>query len=145
AATGETTSLNASWNTVLGEDDPMSIPGQVQSGKETVAEMAGSGKPSGRTALVGGFMRGLEEAHRRYGKLPFARLFDAAIELAEEGFVVSPTLASYIEARKGDLARLPETRAIFYKPDGTPYAAGDHFRQTALAETLRRVAAEGAD
>ena len=145
AATGETTSLNASWNTVLGEDDPMSIPGQVQSGKETVAEMAGSGKPSGRTALVGGFMRGLEVAHRRYGKLPFARLFDAAIELAEEGFVVSPTLASYIEARKGDLARLPETRAIFYKPDGTPYAAGDHFRQTALAETLRGVAAEGAD
>lgn len=145
AATGETSSLNASWNTVLGEDDPLSIPGKMQSGKASLAEIAGSGEPSGRTALVGGFMRGLEEAHRRHGKLPFARLFEAAIELAEEGFSVSPTLARYIETRKDDLARLPETRAIFYKPDGTPYAVGDHFRQAALAETLRRVAAEGAD
>lgn len=145
AATGETSSLNASWNTVLGEDDPLSIPGDMQRGKETLAAMAGSGEPSGRTALVGGFMRGLEEAHRRYGRLPFARLFEAAIELAEDGFPVSPTLARYIETRKQDLARLPETRAIFYKPNGTTYAVGDHFRQPALAETLRRVAAEGAD
>src|SRR5690606_31657399 len=58
AATGETSSLNASWNTVLGEDDPLSIPGDMQRGKETLAAMAGSGEPSGRTALVGGFMRG---------------------------------------------------------------------------------------
>jgi gamma-glutamyltranspeptidase/glutathione hydrolase len=145
AATGQTTSLNASWNTVLGEDDPLSIPGGLQRGQERLAAMIGSGEPSGRTALVGGFMRGVEEAHRRYGRLPFARLFEAAIELAEEGFPISPTLARYIETRKHELARLPETRSIFYKPDGTPYTVGDHFRQPALAETLRRVAAEGAD
>lgn len=145
ATSGQTTSLNASWNTVLGEDDPLSIPGDMQRGKESVASMLGSGAPSGRTALVGGFMRGLEEAHRRHGKLPFARLFEAAIELAEQGFPISPTLARYIETRKDDLARLPETRAIFYKPDGTPYVVGDRFRQPALAETLRRVSAEGAD
>jgi gamma-glutamyltranspeptidase/glutathione hydrolase len=65
--------------------------------------------------------------------------------LAEEGFTVSPVLARYIDNRKHDLARLPETRAIFYKADGTPYVEGDHFRQLALAETLRRVAMDGAD
>lgn len=145
AATGETSSLNAGWNTVLGEDDPMSIPGKVNAAGDGMANMMGSGEPSGRTALVGGFMRAVEEAHRRHGKLPFARLFEAPIALAEEGFSVSASLARYIDIRKDDLARLPETRAIFYKPDGAPYGVGDHFRQPALAETLRRVAAEGAD
>lgn len=144
-ATGETTSLNAGWNTIRNEDDPRSIPGKINPAADGVANMMGDCEPSGRTAMVGGFMRGLEAAHARYGKLPFARLFDAAIELAEDGFTVSPGLARYIDVRKDDLARLPETRAVFHKTDGTPYVEGDHFRQPALAETLRRVAAEGAD
>jgi gamma-glutamyltranspeptidase/glutathione hydrolase len=145
AATGETTSLNAGWNTVRGEDDPMSIPGKINAAADGIANMMGDAEPSGRTAMVGGFMRGLEAAHRRFGKLPFARLFEAAIELAEDGFTVSASLARYIDIRKDDLTRLPETKAVFYKQDGMPYAEGDHFRQPALAETLRRVAKEGAD
>lgn len=145
AATGETISLNANWNTVLGEDDPMSIPGAVNPAADGMSSMLGAGEPSGRTALVGGFMRGLEEAHGRFGRLPFARLFEAAIELAEQGFPVSPSLGSYIDTRKEELARLPETKAIFYKPDGSIYCVGDHFRQPALAQTLRRIAVEGAD
>jgi gamma-glutamyltranspeptidase/glutathione hydrolase len=145
AATAQTTSLNAGWNTVLGEDDPLSIPGNLNSSGDGLPNMMGSSDPSGRTALVGGFMRGLEAAHRRYGRLAFARLFEAAIELAEVGFPVSPSLARYIETRKHDLARLPETRAIFYKPDGTPYVEGEHFRQPALAQTLRSIATGGAD
>lgn len=145
AASDEVTSLNAGWNTVLAEDDPLSIPGKLNPAADGVTNMMLEGEPSGRTAMVGGFMRGLEAAHRRFGKLPFARLFDAAIELAEEGFAVSAGLARYIDVRKQDLARLPETRSIFFKPDGTPYVEGDHFRQPALAETLRCVASEGAD
>lgn len=145
AASGDVSSLNAGWNTVLGEDDPLSIPGKLNPAADGVANMMLAGEPSGRTAMVGGFMRGLEAAHRRFGKLPFARLFDAAIELAEDGFEVSAGLARYIDIRKTDLARLPETRSIFFKDDGAPYVEGDHFRQPALAETLRRVANEGAD
>ncbi|MFB8344619.1 gamma-glutamyltransferase [Brucella cytisi] len=144
SSTGETASLNASWNTVLGENDPRSIPGNANSAADGIRNMMGTGEPSGRTALVGGFMRGLEEAHQRYGKLPFARLFEAAIELAEDGFPLSPSLARYIEMRKDDLARLPETRSIFYKSDGSVYREGEHFRQPALAKTLRMIAAEGA-
>lgn len=145
ADSGETSSLNASWNTVLDEDDPMSIPGGVNAAADGLAAMMGTATPSGRTALVGGFMRGLEEAHRRFGKLPFRRLFEAAIELADEGFAVSPGLARYMDLRKQDLARLPETRSVFLKQDGSAFKEGEHFRQPALAETLRRVAAEGAD
>ncbi|QIB67010.1 gamma-glutamyltransferase [Kineobactrum salinum] len=145
AESGEITSLNAGWNTVLAEDDALSIPGKLNPAGDGIANMILGGEPSGRTAMVGGFMRGLEAAHRRFGKLPFARLFDAAIELAEDGFIVSAGLARYIDVRKTELARLPETRSVFLKQDGKPYIEGDHFRQPALAETLRRVADEGAD
>ena len=145
AESGEISSLNAGWNTVLGEEDPMSIPGKLNPAADGIANMMLEGEPSGRTAMVGGFMRGLEAAHRRFGKLAFARLFEAAIELAEEGFTVYPGLARYIDIRKSDLARLPETRSVFFKADGNPYVEGDHFRQPALAETLRCIAKEGAD
>ncbi len=122
--------LNGEFTTVLGEDDPLSIP---------------ASGPSGRTALVPGFMAGVEAAHRRYGRLPWASLFEPAIYFAEEGFELDAELAATMDFRRGVLARLPETRAIFFKPDGSLYAAGDLFKQPVLAGTLRQVALEGAD
>jgi gamma-glutamyltranspeptidase / glutathione hydrolase len=142
AATGETHTLNAEWNTVLGEDDPASIPGHVD--LSTPEGVLGS-EPSGRTALVGGFMKGVGAAHERFGKLPFAQLLAPSIAIAEQGFPVSRKMAGYWEMRAGDLARLPETAATFLQPDGTPYREGDLFRQPALAATLRAIAEQGAD
>jgi hypothetical protein len=69
AASKKVYSLNAGYNTVLEEKDPLTIPG--------------GGKPSGRTALVPGFFAGVQAAHDRFGKLPFASLFDPAIYLVE--------------------------------------------------------------
>src|SRR5215510_12141290 len=131
AASKKVYSLNAGYNTVLEEKDPLSIPG--------------SGKPSGRTALVPGFFAGVQAAHDRFGKLPFASLFDPAIYLAEKGFVVDPVLSAWINMRKDVLSRLPETKRVFAKQDGEFYKAGDHFKQPQLAETLRKIAAQGTD
>ena len=135
-------SLNAEWNTVRGETDPASIPGSV-----SMASKKGhlGTRPSGRTALVGGFMKGVEAAHERFGRLPFATLFEPAIHIAENGFPVRPRFAAVIEQRASDLARLAATRAVFTKEDGSFYTAGDVLRQPALAETLRAVAGRGAD
>jgi gamma-glutamyltranspeptidase/glutathione hydrolase len=141
AKTGKVHTMNAEWNTVAGERDPLSIPGGFDLATEEGRR--GSGKPSGRTAMVGGFMKGVEDAHKRFGKLPFASLFGPAIFVAENGIEVSRELASQFRFRREDLARLPETRATFLKPDGASYERGETFRQPALAETLRRVAAEG--
>ncbi len=58
---------------------------------------------------------------------------------------ISKKMAGYLAARGDDLARLPETRAIFFKQDGSPYAEGDVLRQEALARTLRAVAERGTD
>lgn len=141
AKSGRTHTMNAEWNTVMAETEPLTIPGQV--GFESEKSLLGT-IPSGRTALVGGFMKGVEAAHRRFGRLPFASLFDPAISLAEEGFPVTPMLARKFSCRTADLARLPETRANFLKPDGSQYLAGETFRQQRLAATLRAVARDGA-
>src|SRR4030095_16141353 len=130
AASKKVYSLNAGYNTVLEEKDPLTIPG--------------GGKPSGRTALVPGFFAGVQAAHDRFGKLPFASLFDPAIYLAEKGFVVDPVLG-WINMRKDVLSRLPETKRVFTKQDGEFYKAGDVFKQPQLAETLRKIAAQGTD
>src|SRR5262249_20127043 len=109
------------------ETDPLSIPNRA----------------SGRTALVPGFMAGIGAAHERFGKLPFKRLFDAALVITEDGVTVDPDLASWIQERKDILGRLLDTRRVFTKPDGRFYASGDRFRQLDLARTLRLVARDG--
>jgi gamma-glutamyltranspeptidase / glutathione hydrolase len=141
AGTGTVHTMNADWNSVLGESDPLSIPGgpPMADGRLTDIE------PSGRTALVGGFMKGVEAAHDRFGRLPFAQLFEPAIYVAREGVPVSADLAQVMELRASDLARLPETAATFLKPGGQPYQEGEVFRQPALAQTLAAVASQGSD
>ena len=135
--------MNAEWNTVKGEDDPMSIPGKI--GFSADSGLSVEGEPSGRTALVGGFMKGVGEAHARFGSLPFAQLFEPSIYIAEQGMPVTRMLAGQIEYRRDALARLPETKAIFFGPDGKPLTEGDVLRQPQLAETLRAIAENGTD
>lgn len=134
--------MNAEWNTVLGETEPLTIPGGVTLGS---AEGMRGRAVSGRTALVGGFMKGVEAAHRRFGRLPFAQLFQPAIHVAEQGIPVTTRIRGYLDFRQDDLRRLPDTRAIFTRPDGSFYEVGDTLRQPALAQTLREVARQGAD
>jgi len=136
--------MNAEWNTVLGEKDPLSIPGKVNLATEEGLWNRGA-PPSGRTALVGGFMKGVEAAHRRFGTLPFASLFEPSIHAAEHGVPVVYQLAKSMQARSQDLDRLAETRATFKKPDGSCYTTGEKLLQPALARTLRAVAAQGSD
>lgn len=127
AGSGKVFYLDAQYATPVEEKDPKSIPGT-----------------GGRTVLVPGFMAGMQAAHERFGKLPFKRLFEPAVALADQGEPVSPVLEWWINSKKSVLSRYPETKRIFTRPDGKFLAHGDLFRQTELAETLRRVAVEGA-
>jgi gamma-glutamyltranspeptidase/glutathione hydrolase len=139
---GETLTLHAGWKTCREERDPLSIPSSGLALTNDVRDMV-SGLPNGRAILVGGFMKAVEVAHARFGKLPFARLFDASIELAEEGFPLSEKMAMGIDLAQRFLWRLPETRRLFFRADGKPCRAGERFRQPALAATLRAVAEHG--
>ncbi|RLQ20577.1 gamma-glutamyltransferase [Seongchinamella sediminis] len=84
------------------------------------------------------------DTHAKYGKLPWAELFEPAIKLATEGFVVSPRMAGFLP-RMAELSRLddnPGAAAYFY-PGGEPLKAGDLRKNPAYADTLSRVASEG--
>ena len=96
----------------------------------------------GKSVGVPGTLRMLELAHRQYGKLPWAKLFEPAIALAERGFPVSPRLHSLIAA-DAYLAKQDRARAYFFNTDGSPLAVGQTLRNPAFASTLKRIAAEG--
>lgn len=97
---------------------------------------------NGRSVGVPGLLRMLELAHRKHGKLRWARLFAPAIALAEQGFPVSPRLHAQIAGNPGLYAQAP-ARAYFY-PDGRPAPVGMLLKNPALAEVFRRIASEGA-
>jgi gamma-glutamyltranspeptidase/glutathione hydrolase len=99
---------------------------------------------SGRSVGVPGALPVLEAAHRAHGRLPWARLFEPAIRLAEEGFPVSARLNREIAADTLLLRRDPGSAAYFFSPDGMALPPGHRLRNPALAETLRAVARDGA-
>jgi gamma-glutamyltranspeptidase/glutathione hydrolase len=99
----------------------------------------------GRAVGVPGALRMLEAAHQAHGRLPWPRLFEAAVRLAEEGFAVSPRLAATIAHEAERLGLDPAARAHFLLPDGSPPPAGHRLRNPDLAETLRAIQAGGAD
>ena len=99
----------------------------------------------GRAVGVPGTARMLEAAHRANGKLPWAALIAPAIRLAEAGFPASGRLAHDIAVNADKLRRQPAARGYFLTPDGAPLVAGTILRNQPLADTMRALAAEGAD
>ncbi len=99
---------------------------------------------TGPAVATPGAMRMLEAAHRRHGKLPWARLFEPAIHTAEQGFAVTPRLAGLI-ASDTHLRQDIQARKLFFHADGRPLQVGDTLRNPGYAWTLRRIAEQGAD
>ncbi|WP_377843222.1 gamma-glutamyltransferase [Bosea sp. UC22_33] len=98
----------------------------------------------GRSVGVPGTLKLLEEAHRRWGKLPWADVVAPALKLAEEGFAISPRLNGLLAGEK-DLPRNALAAAYFYEADGKAKAVGTILKNPAFAATLRAVAAQGSD
>jgi len=99
--------------------------------------------PGGLSVGIPGVVKMLWLAHQKYGKLPWAKLFEPAIKLSEEGFPVGPKLARTIKNfSRGDM---PDIRARFYHADGTPLAEGEIYKNPDYAASLRKIAKEGPD
>lgn len=102
------------------------------------------------TVTVPGAPRAWRDLHDRFGTLPFTALFDDAISYAAEGFPVSPASArswrSAVEESHRELAGAQfEGFLPMFAPRGRAPRAGELWRSPDLAETLRRLAASGAD
>lgn len=99
---------------------------------------------SGRSIGVPGLLRVLHLAHAKHGRLPWARLFQPAIRLSEQGFPVSPRLHALIKS--DPILKLnAATRAYFYLRDGSPLPVGYRLKNPQFAAVLRQVAQEGPD
>lgn len=97
----------------------------------------------GRSVGTPGTLRALELAHRRFGKLPWAQLFEPAMRLAEQGFELTPRLHVQIAAAAKGLAQDREAAAYFLGPDGAAKPVGTLLRNPAYAATLKAIAYEG--
>ncbi len=100
---------------------------------------------SGRSIGTPLLMSMLKLAHQDHGRLEWSRLFAPAIALAENGFAISPKLASYLalNEREVRMREDAEARTYFYNAEGKPWPAGHVLRNPAYAETLRALAASG--
>lgn len=98
----------------------------------------------GRSVGTPGVLRALEMAHKKSGHLPWAKLFEPAIRLSEQGFAISPRLHSLIAADRF-IAQSPDMAAYFLNADGSPKATGTLLKNPALAVVFKRIAKEGPD
>lgn len=101
--------------------------------------------PGGLSVGVPGVVKMLWLAHQKYGKLPWAKLFEPAIKLSEEGFPVGPKMVRQIKAMASRAGDMPDIRSHFFHADGTPLKEGEIYRNPEYAATLRKIAKDGPD
>ncbi len=103
---------------------------------------------SGRTAIpargwnsvsVPGCVAAWVDLSKRFGKLPFERLFEPAIDYARSGFPVSPFVAARWELQCEELKVQPGFAQAFM-PEGRAPRAGEIFRFPDQAQTLEKIA-----
>jgi gamma-glutamyltranspeptidase/glutathione hydrolase len=101
------------------------------------------GVVGGRSIGTPGTVRMLEMAHQQYGKLPWAKLFEPAIALAEGGFRVSARMSTLL-ASEQHLKKDPVAASYFYDAAGKAWPAGHLLKNPELGAVLRRIASGGA-
>ncbi|HRO10514.1 gamma-glutamyltransferase [Amaricoccus sp.] len=94
---------------------------------------------------VPGSVAGLELAREKYGTRSREELIAPAIALARDGFALTDYDASALNDAAQMFARDPAANAIFAKPDGAPFVAGDTLTQPDLAATLTAISEGGRD
>ncbi len=99
---------------------------------------------SGRSIGTPGVLRMLELAYQDHGRLPWRDLFQPGIDIATNGFFISPRMAASIAADVTNLSRDPDAKAYFLNADGTGKAAGTVLKNPALAATFTAIGNNGA-
>jgi len=129
-------------------------------GRETAPQAATSelflddkGKPlnwvdavvGGKSVGVPGLIAALEKSHKQFGRLEWKTLFQPAIKLADNGFIISERLEKLLGMNfNPGIHLLPEIKNYF-APNGISVKAGDTLKNPKLAKVLRSIADDGAD
>ena len=136
APAGEKKIVSLDYNTVAPEAAradmyPLDKSGAVVGGVNSAGWLA---------VGVPGTLAGIQLAVERYGTRPLGELLAPAIALAREGFPVSAAFAKAILSSMVGLKHSPGAAKILLKADGSPYAAGQLYRNPALAAMLETLA-----
>lgn len=94
------------------------------------------------SVTVPGAVAGWDALRSRLGTKPFSELLAPAIWYAENGFPVTEVIAGEWAGQQRKLSATPGAAATFL-PGGRPPKFGEVFRNPGLAQTLRRIAAQG--
>lgn len=101
-------------------------------------------KLGGRAVATPGVLKMLQAAHRQHGRLPWSRLFEPAIALAEGGFPLGARLHRLLQEDSA-LKRDARARAYFFDAQGQAHPVGHLLRNPALAAVMRSLAAQGSE
>lgn len=93
---------------------------------------------------VPGCVDGWAALHGKFGRLPWAQLFEPVIESAHAGITVTPVIASGWDKGAEELKEFPGFKDVFM-PHGDAPIAGSTFKNDALADTLQQIAHQGRD
>ncbi len=99
---------------------------------------------NGVGAMVPGTVAGLLKALEDHGTMPIGELLKPVIELAEEGFIISPHLAVMMAESYEKIMQKKEAARIFLN-DGLPYSEGELIKNPDYAETIRLIVEKGRD
>ena len=93
---------------------------------------------------IPGTVAGLAHALETYGTMELEDVIQPAIDMAEDGIIMSYPIAQSLSQRGERLKRHPASARYFFKEDGSAYAGGDLWVQEDLAWTLKRIRRKGA-
>ena len=90
-------------------------------------------------AVVPGALHAALTVLEKWGTMSFEQVATPAIDYAEKGFPIRPSTVNTIRRERAFIEQWPANKAYWYKPDGSPYSAGDTIKLPTLARTLRRM------
>lgn len=101
----------------------------------------------GKSVGIPGNVKGMEYAFENYGsgKVAWEDVIAPAVSLAEDGYIVTPTLYNDMFGSYDAMINYPEFGKVYLNPDGLNYQVGDTFKNPDLAKTLKAIADGGAD
>ena len=88
---------------------------------------------------VPGAVAGWTELHKKFGMMPFEKLFDQAVWYAENGFPITETIAYYLNLSSERFKDYPNFKNV-WMPNGKTPTKGEIFKNPLLAKSYKQVA-----
>lgn len=101
-------------------------------------------KQGALSAGVPGTLQGMEQLHKKLGRMPWQKLVQPAVQLAERGFALTQIDADLLNRFAKKFKEVNPGAVPFIKASGQPWQKGDTLKQPALARTLKAVQMQGA-